>query len=300
LLNDLRIIFMYSRTTHIALAAMFVIGLPSRATSQTGLLVVAHGATAEWNAQVRETMAQVTWTHGPRALAFLMGPESDSSGWSAAVRRLVGAGARSVVVVPLLVSSHGSHYRQIQFYAGQAIQLPAELVAHDHGAGGTPPVPMQVTAALDDAPELLDAVALRWSELPPPMTAAPLMLLGHGPSAPEDVARWTTAFEAALNRVHQAGHQYEGRAALLRDDAPAPERAAAIRELRDTVSAMANRAADSVTVMTVLIARGPMTSEKIPKDLEGLPVRYAPVGLTPLPVIARWIERVAGGAMATP
>ena len=46
--------------------------------------------------------------------------------------------------------------------------------------------------------------------------------------------------------------------------------------------------------MTILIAQGQMTRARIPRDLEGLPVRYAPMGLTPLPAIARWIERVAG------
>jgi hypothetical protein len=64
--------------------------------------------------------------------------------------------------------------------------------------------------------------------------------------------------------------------------------------MRDTVTALAARSGDSVTVMTILIAQGQMTRARIPRDLDGLPVRYAPMGLTPLPAIARWIERVAG------
>jgi hypothetical protein len=93
-----------------------------------------------------------------------MGEEADSAGWGAAVARLVRDGAREIVVVPLMVSSHGSHYRQIRYYAGELDSLPPELAAHDHhSAHAAPGVPMRVTPALDAAPELAEALAGRWS-----------------------------------------------------------------------------------------------------------------------------------------
>ena len=275
-----------------ALALLLLLS-PASAPAQTGLLVVAHGADAEWNGQVRETVAQVRWTAGPTAVAFLMGPEAESAGWTRGVEQLVAQGARAIVVVPLMVSSHGSHYRQIRFYAGKLDQLPPELEPHDHGPDGPPPVPMVVTPALDAAPELQEAVATRWSGLEPRLRSAPLVLLGHGPTEDRDALRWIAAFETALARVRALGHRHESRPALMRDDAPPPERARAIGQMRDTVAALAARSGDSVTVMTILIARGRMTRARIPRDLDGLPVRYAPMGLTPLPAIARWIERVA-------
>jgi sirohydrochlorin ferrochelatase len=245
--------------------ALSLLLLPVPARAQTGLLVVAHGANAEWNSQVRETVAQVRWTSGPTAVAFLMGPESESSGWSRGVEQLVSQGARSIVVVPLMVSSHGSHYRQIRFYAGELEQFPPELEAHNHGPNGPPPVPMQVTPALDAAPELQAAVATRWSELEPRLRSAPLVLLGHGPTEDRDALRWVAAFETALGRVRAQGHEQESRPALLRDDAPPPDRARAIAVMRDTVSALAARSGDSVTVMTILIAQGQMTRARIPR-----------------------------------
>jgi sirohydrochlorin ferrochelatase len=291
---------MYNPRRPIGLLALFValapVPLPAR---QTGLLVVAHGATAEWNDQVRATVAQVKWPHGPVATAWLMGPEAPTAGWQAAVTRLIDHGARSIVVVPLMVSSHGSHYRQVRFYAGELRELPLELAAHNHGPEGPPPVPMRVTAALDAAHELQEAVAIRWQELDPLRRNAPLLLLGHGPTADEDAARWHQAFHTALARLATLGHNGESRPALLRDDAPPPIRAEAIRRMRDTVTALAARSRDSVTVLTVLIAEGQMTRSRIPRDLDGLPIRYAPMGLTPLPVIARWIERVAGELLQT-
>jgi sirohydrochlorin ferrochelatase len=230
------------------------------------------------------------------SLAFLMGPEAESAGWNKAVAALVANGVTSIVVVPLMVSSHGSHYRQIQFYAGMIDSLPSELAAHDHGTHTAPPVPMMVTSALDASPEMLGAVVERWRGLEAARRNAPLVLLGHGPQAPEDAARWTAAFQRALDQLQAAGHQADGRSALLRDDAATEVRAASIREMRDTVSALAARASDSVTVMTVLISQGGMQRVTIPRDLEGLPVRYAPVSLTPLAAVARWIERVGSEA----
>lgn len=281
---------MYQNAIRAALVASLCCA-PALLQAQTGLLVVSHGANAEWNGQVRETIAQVKWD-GPVGAAFLMGPEAKTAGWNQAVAALVANGAKSIVVVPLMVSSFGSHYRQIQFYAGVIDSLPGELAGHDHGEHEAPPVPMSVTPALDASPEMLAALVERWKGLDDARRTAPLILLGHGPQAPDDAARWFAAFQSGLDQIRSAGHQTDGRSALLRDDAAPEVRAASIREMRDTVSALATRAGDSVTVMTVLVSQGGMQRVTIPRDLEGLPVRLAPVSLTPLASIARWIERV--------
>jgi len=285
---------MYRNAFRTALVAAICLA-PAGLKAQTGLLVVSHGANAEWNGQVRETIAQVRWD-GPVGAAFLMGAEAETAGWNKAVASLVAGGARTIVVVPLMVSSYGSHYRQIQFYAGVIDSLPSELAGHDHELREAPPVPMTVTPALDASAEMLDALVERWRGLDAPRRNAPLVLLGHGPQDPDDAAKWFAAFQSALDQLKAAGHHADGRSALLRDDAAPEVRTASIREMRDTVTALAARGADSVTVMTVLISQGGMQRVTIPRDLEGLPVRYAPVSLTPLAAIARWIERVGNEA----
>lgn len=284
------------KTIFYAIAALLVSGIEQRVEAQTGLLVVAHGANAEWNGQVRATVTQVQWPHGPVATAFLMGDAAESAGWDVAVRQLEQAGVTSIVVVPLMVSSHGSHYRQVQHYAGELADLPAALAEHNHGTAGLATVPMRVTPALDDAREVSEALAAAWVRLPEERHRGPLLLLGHGPESEEDAARWSEAFASYGRALAGAGHQGQIRTAFLRDDAPPPVRAAAIQVMRDTVTALAARAADSVAVMTVLIATGPMTKARIPQDVAGLPVRYLPMGVTPDPAIARWIERVADAA----
>ena len=270
---------------------------PAPVAAQTGLLVVAHGAGKEWNARVRETVAQVKWT-GPVSVAFLMGEEMESAGWTAGVDTLVAGGARSIVVVPLMISSHGSHYRQIRYYAGELPALPKELAAHaHHGPQGPPRVPMRVTAALDDAPELATALGERWRALEARDRSRALLLVAHGPNDSAEAVTWvrniTTVSEGVRTATGKAVH-----VGLLRDDAPAEVRAKAVAAMRDSVLAMARSTGDSVIAMPFMISAGAITLTKIPRDLAGLPLRYHPMPLTPLPAIARWIERSAAQSAA--
>jgi sirohydrochlorin ferrochelatase len=265
-------------------------------SGQTGLLVVAHGADSSWNQRVREVMAEVTWD-GPMRVAFLMGPEAATASWDAAITGLLADGADSLVVVPLMVSTHGSHVRQIEHYAGLRADLPPELarMGHAHHAAARPSVPVRVTTALDAAPELGEALAARWSALPGTDRARPLVLVAHGPTAAEDVEPWITGIRRATAPLERALRGRPLHVGLLRDDAPPEIRAAAVAGLRDTITTLAAAHGDSVTVMTVLISSGQINRVKVPQDLDGMPMRYVGAALAPHPAIARWIERVAAG-----
>lgn len=277
------------------LAAIFVV-VPATLEAQNGLLVVAHGASKGWNDRVRETVENVQW-NGPVAIAFLMGAEADSLGWNQGVARLVKDGAREITVVPLMVSSHGSHYRQIRFYAGELPSLPPELAHHDHGTHFVSPVPMRVTPALDDAPEFAAALSARWHEMAEADRSRPLLLVAHGPNDPADAVEWLEDIGSVSEGLRKATGK-DLHVGLLRDDAPAPVRAAAVAAMRDSVLAMAERAADSVVALPVMISSGSITRTKIPNDLAGLPIRYHAEPLAPRPELSRWIERVARSAAA--
>jgi sirohydrochlorin ferrochelatase len=255
---------------------------------------VAHGANAEWNARVRETAMQVRWTHGPMAVAFLMGNEAQTSGWDNAVEALLAARVKSIVVVPLMVSSYGGHYREIEYYAG----IRDSVAGHHMELRHRPlPVPARVTPALDAAPELGAALVARWSALSERDRTRPVLLVAHGPSDPEDAAHWLVNLRRAAGALPGAGLRAPFAVALLWDDADPPLRAAAVAALRDTVSVLAAASHDSVTVIAVLISSGSIDRQKLPGDLEGLPVRYTPTPLAPLPALARWIERSAAATL---
>src|SRR5690349_19710585 len=90
---------------------------PARVNAQVGTLVIAHGGGPEWDAQVRVVAEQVK-TGGPVEVSFLMGPGAKAAPFQDAAKKLVDAGAKEIVVVPVLVSSHSGHYDQIRYLAG--------------------------------------------------------------------------------------------------------------------------------------------------------------------------------------
>jgi len=264
--------------------------------AQTGLLVVAHGADSGWNDRVRATVAQVQWSHGPVALAFLMGPEAESAGWDPAVDVLLAGRVTSIIIVPLMVSSYGGHYREIEYYSGLGDAAAGHTMSLRHHPL---PVPARVTPALDSAAELGEALVARWRELANVDRFRPLVLIAHGPTDSLDAIRWVANLRAASAPLSRAGLREPPGVGLLWDDAQPVARAAAVAALRDTVNARATLARDSVVVLPVLIACGSIDREKLPRDLEGLPVRYLRASLAPLPPLARWIERIAGQALAS-
>lgn len=263
----------------------------------TGLLVVAHGADSVWNNRVKESVAQMKWTHGPVRVAFLMGSEAATASWDSAATQLQRAGVGNMVIVPFMVSSWGGHVRQIQFYAGKIPSMPAELgdmggMGHDMHTMVKLTVPSIVTPALDDAPELGEALIGRWNELSATDKKRPVMLIAHGPNNPEDVIHWESNILKTAKGLREAVAPQPVRVALLRDDAPAAVRAASIAAMRDTIVSLGKVAKDSVTVLPVLISTGSVNTVKIPADITGLPVRYTPVGLAPHPALAKWLLRV--------
>jgi len=280
--------------TKLALALLLAGGSSTPLGAQTGLLVVAHGAGPDWNERVRETVGQVRWPHGPVGTAFLMGAEAESAGWEVGVRRLVEDGAMRIVVVPLMVSSHGGHYREIEYYAGLRDAAPDP---HAHHVRRPPPVPMRVAPALDGAPELGSALAERWSELGAGDRRRPVLLVAHGPNDSADAERWIRDLTIASAALRRAGLEGDVRIGLLRDDAPPEVRAAAVAELRAQANALAGN--DSVVVLPVLISSGEINLQKIPRDLADLAVRYHPAPLAPSAHLARWIERSAAEELAT-
>jgi sirohydrochlorin ferrochelatase len=268
---------------------------------RVGLIVVAHGADSAWNAGVRQTVSQVKWTSGPVRTAWLMGEDAKAESWDAAVQELERAGVERIVAVPFMVSTFGSHVRQVEYFAGLRAELPAELRqmmgGHDHAMHVKASVPISVTPALDNAAELGEALANRWNTLAAPDRARPLMLIAHGPNDAADAVVWERNIMSVAKVLSDKIAPHPVRVGLMRDDADAATRAASVAAFRAEIAKMSSAARDSVLVLPVLISTGAINHAKLPADLAGTPARYFPVGLTPSAPLARWIERVAARAL---
>jgi len=260
-----------------------------------GTLLVAHGGSEAWNADVRAVAREVR-TGGPVAVSFLMGAGAPTSRFQDQVAALRAAGATRVAVVPLLVSSHSGHYEQIRWLAGQVDSLDAAMAAHLQHAGierALDAVPLVVTRALDDAPELGRILVDRARALLAGDSAGAhaLFLVGHGPNSPEDHAKWMMGLRTLAEHVRDVVGFRDARAGVVRDDAAPAVRAEAVRAVHDVVALQAAATGTEVLVLPLAIAAGRFTDRTLRADLAGLPVRYDGQPILPHADVARWVER---------
>ncbi len=266
---------------------------PAAVAQTVGTLVVAHGGDSIWNSLVRAGVRQLRLP-GPVEISFLMGPEASRSRFQDAVDKLVTKGAKEVVAVPLLVSSHSGHYEQIRYLARLTDTLDAVMREHLHHGGierSTAPVPIRVTAALDDSHELARVLTDRATTFEPNPRGKALMLVGHGPNSAEDYAAWMRNLRVVADSVRQWSGFRDVHVELVREDAPAAVRAEAVHRLRELISLQAEVSGQPVVVVPILVSRGGISRSQIMKDLEGLAVRYSDDPLLPHPAIADWIAR---------
>ena len=90
---------------------------------------------------------------------------------------------------------------------------------------------------------------------------------------------------------------------LVRDDAPAPVRAEAVRRVRELIELQAMVTGKDVVVVPVLVSKGSVSRDKVPNDIKGTPSIYSGEPLLPHPAMARWIEervRESGRVAVTP
>lgn len=267
-------------------------GATSVAASAVGTLLVAHGGGPAWDANV-ENLAKSVHTGGPVAVSLLMGPGAATHRFQDAVAQLVANGAKEVVVVPVLVSSHSGHIEQIRYLAGETDSLDTEMMHHLHMSGITRPtqdVPIRVTAALDNAPQLARVLADHAKSLATDPAHQALFLVGHGPNDAEDNAAWMSNLRQVADSVRTWTGFSDIKIGLLRDDAPAPVRAEAVREIRETILLQNTATRKPVVVVPILVSSGAVVDTKIPHDLKGLPIVYKAVPLLPHPTMARWVE----------
>lgn len=288
------------RRIALALALALVAAPTLRAQPATGILIVAHGADSAWNAPVHD-LARRLRAAGPVEVSFLMGPEAGKLRFQDGVARLAANGARRIAVVPILVSSASGHYEQIRWLAGQNVTLDETMRHHLHMAGherAQSTIPIVLAPALDAAVELAEVLVARVRAVSPALSSHAVLIIGHGPNSAEDHAEWMRHLRIVADSVARRTGAADVRVGLVRDDAPAPVRAEAVRGVRDLIELQYRATGRDVIVVPVLISRGAVSRDRIPADVAGLPVIYAGDPLLPHEAIVRWAERSAREALS--
>ncbi len=265
----------------------------ARLEGELGVLLVAHGAGKDWNSAIHELAERLAVSY-PVEVAFLMGEEAQTSSFQAAATRLAKSGVDRIVVVPLMVSSHGVHTRQIRYLAGVIDSLSIPQRDALAAMGQSRPelgIELSVTSALDDAPELAEALAERAKSIASAPRQQGLFLVAHGPSDAEDATRWMKNLRLIANGVKYDVGFADVRVGLLQDDAPKEVRAEAVRRIREIIELQHRATNQPVIVVPVLVSRGRINNDKIPRDLAGLLIKYTGAPLLPHPALERWVLR---------
>lgn len=290
-------------TPAVVLASFALFAGASTALAQegrVGTVIVAHGADSAWNAPVLD-VARAAETGGPVEVAFLMGDHTAEHLFQDAVAKLEAAGAERVVVVPLLASSHSSHYEQIRWLAGETEELSETMMHHLHMAGihrAGGETPLHLTPALDQSPEIAPILVERALALVEDPSEHALFIIGHGPNSAEDNALWMKNLREVMAEVARETGFRDVKLGLVRDDAPDEVRAEAVRGVREIIQLQRDLTGRPVVVVPILVSRGYVGQVKLPQDLAGLDMVYEGEGLLPHMDVARWVERRVREAVA--
>lgn len=266
----------------------------------SGVVVMAHGGSAEWNDAVSAAVAPLK-ARVPLAVAFGM---ADPTTLQAALDSVVDQGAERVAVVRLFLSGE-SFLHQTEYLLGLRPDAPARplLMAHGghgraHGDGGAvefgplrvPPELVLQRRGLSDHGLSWRIVEERAAELAGTPSEESVLILAHGAGDDAENEGLLVRMEGAVDAVRARGFR-DAAAFALREDWP-EARAAAEREIRTWVE---TRRAEGDRILVVpyrLSGFGPYASV-----LEGF--EYAEGrGLLPHPLVARFVEETASELLA--
>ncbi len=272
-------------------------GSAAQPASDYGVLVMAHGGSPAWNADVLAAVQPLRETY-PLEVAFGM---ADPATLQAAVARLEARGARRIGVVRLFVSGE-SFLDRTRHILGLTAGAPAPPT-HAHGRGGHSMALWQIdtdsefalsTEGLADAPEMGDVLADRARGLSTNATREEVLILAHGPGDDDENERWIAALDRRADAVRGALPFADVRVATLREDWP-EKRAQAEAEVRAYIAAAARRGHIAIVIPFRVSGFGDYV-----EVLEGLDYSADGRGLIPHEALTRWIERQArelGGAV---
>ena len=296
-------------TIRIALSLLFLVIGAAAASAESGILLLAHGGSSEWNARVNELAARVDKTR-PTETAFGMATRANLQ---AAVDRLVARGVTEIVAVPLFVSSWSTVISSTEFLLGQRADAPPALKifakmshgtsghdAHqghgtDPGTDGTKPVispvPLRMTPALNDHPVVAEILASRARGIGTTPSLEALVIVAHGPTEEDDNRKWLADMRSLAQQL-SASEKYASIDYLtVRDDAPKPIWEKARAELRSVVE---KRTAEGrrVIIVPLLISFGGI-EKGLRERLDGLTYTMAASGLMPDDRLVNWVLEMA-------
>ena len=133
-----------------------------------------------------------------------------------------------------------------------------------------PVPPLVLTPALDDSPEIVQALGDRARALSRFPREEAVLLIAHGPNDSRDNARWRARLRRIARDLKKKNGFFSVEGLTLQEDAPPHVREAATQALRNRAHHWAQKG-KRVLAVPVLISEGGI-ERGVAKRLEGLPV----------------------------
>jgi sirohydrochlorin ferrochelatase len=299
------------------LAAMLLLPTPAPAAAQTpsenGILLLAHGGSANWNNAVTDLTARVN-ERVPTEVAFGMATRQNIQ---AAIDRLTTRGVKAITAVPLFVSSHSSVITSTEYLLGLRDEAPKDLAIFakmNHGQHGAAPAPngtngdghahheamavdgttrvkttarIRMTKALDDHRIVSDILTSRARSISTTPESEVAILVAHGPVPADDNARWLANMKVHAGRINEAMPFARVEYLTVRDDAPEAIKKEATEEFRALVTkAVAENR--RVLIVPLLLSYGGI-EQGVRKRLDGLTYTIASQALMPDDRLIDWV-----------
>jgi sirohydrochlorin cobaltochelatase len=301
---------MLTSIMRLALVFMVLLMEARAGAAGPGIVLLAHGGSAEWNARVTELAQDLDRTL-PVEVAFGMATRRTIQ---EAVDKLNERGVDQIVAVPLFVSSWSSVITSSEYLLGLSVEAPKELAIFarmDHGkpasgadsdhaghesALGSVPVTsnapiVRMTSALNDHPIVAQILTDRARAISRTPTGESVIVVAHGPVTDDENARWLGDINRLGGQVKDAGGFASVDALTVRDDAPKPIREAATAELRALVSRRIEEGR-RVLIVPLLLSYGGI-ERGIVTRLDGLDYTMSSAALMPDPRIGEWVLEMA-------
>jgi hypothetical protein len=247
-----------------------------------GVLVLTHGV-GETGDRVFKRAVEPVGAKWPTSIGLGMAM-THSEPLQSAVDDLVKAGAKTIVLVPPMVSKHNTLYRQWEYIFGWP--TAAEYLA----------VPKVKTKAklvmaqcFDDSPLFTQMLLDHAKQLSKNPGREAVMIVAHGPEDEEDNRPDLAILKAHAAKVRAQGGFAEVQAINLMDDAFKPIRAANVRALRKMIASAQAQGRDILVVPAVIASFG--LQAKLKQDLLGLRYRFQEKGVSEHPAFAKLIEQ---------
>lgn len=249
-------------------------------TGNTGVLILLHGFRDRGDKVFKDQM-QMYGNIFPTALAFGMSMMM-SDHIQLGLDDLVAAGAKNVVVVPVVATEHNSMIRQWKYIFGLYDEPTYATVSQVKTDANvifiSPP---------NDDPFVAEILLDYADQISTEPDNEVVIIVAHGPSDATDNEKQLVLMDNLAKIVKEDGGYSAVLTATLQDDAPLEVRDANVAKLRGMIEATRAEGKEAILV-TNLIGTYTIQS-KLRKDLKGLDYKFNAKGMVEHEVFVEWI-----------